>query len=719
MFTPHFSSERLFTVLNFQQQQESARKRTRWLVAAFLTLAVVVAVLATPVLFALFVVVIAFVTGVAESDGKQRSSHLARILSDSEVWSLGTASSQTAATLAGITILVLILGAAMWKLATLRAGRNVAEMLGGRRVQPNTPDFMEKRLLNVVEEMAIASGVPPPPVYILETEAGVNAFAAGYRPSDAVLAFTRGSLMALNREQLQGVVAHEFSHVFNGDMRLNLRLLAMLHGLLAVKVLGAVLARVAMEGIDATRGGSSRDRAGIVLLLLLVALLASMLAIIGFIGHIAGSILRAMVSRQREFLADASAVQFTRNPDGIGGALRVIGGLSYGRNDAGKLKDPQASEVTHMCFVPGSSSWLDKATSTHPPIDARIRRIHPQWDGSWLAPAAEFAAGKSAPIHRPASADLSMSEIGQLVADARPSSTTYLTSEVTITSVEHALPELSDGGLSIGHVLQRAAQAADLIHTLPYDINRAAHDPHDARCLLLAVLLEHEKRRGMNAAGLEIIRSSLGEDAAALASKLSDGIDQLDPLTRLPLAQICLGTLAALSADQTADLRRTIEKIARADKRVDLFEWAVERLILITLSRRDGTTAARRFGRAYLVAHPAGAGGVMSAVAHLGAATAQDAQFAFDRGRKVLRGINITMAPAADCQGENLHRWLDEIAKVNRAGRIDLLRACAAAVGADGGVRVREVEFLRVLAASIDVPLGLPLHPGRASTTPT
>lgn len=708
----------MFTVLNFQQQQESARRRTKWLVVAFLVLAVIVAILATPVLFALFAIIIALVTGAAESgEESQRSSRFVRMLQNADLWTLGSTYGQTAAILAAATILVLICGAAIWKLVTLRAGRNVAEMLGGRQIQPNTADFLERRLLNVVEEMSIASGVPPPPVYILESEAGVNAFAAGYRPSDAVLAFTRGSLMAFNRDQLQGVVAHEFSHVFNGDMRLNLRLIAMLHGLLAVKVLGTVLARVAIEGADAMRGGSSRDRAGIILLFLAVAALASLLALIGFIGHVAGSILRAMVSRQREFLADASAVQFTRNPSGIGGALRVIGGLSRTRQDAGKLKNPQASEITHMCFVSGSSAWLDRATSTHPPIDARIRRVDPQWDGTWLAPAVDFAVGTLPGGPHTATGRPSIAGTAQAFTDARQAPHLRGAHEITLVSVEQALPELSDGGLSISHVLQRAAQAADLIHTLPYDINRAAHDPHDARCLLLAVLLEHEKRRGMSAASVEIIRSSLGQEAAALASRLSIGIESLDPLARLPLAQICLGTLAALSAEQTSNLRRTVEQVVRADKRVDLFEWAIERLILVTLSRRDGTAPARRFGRAYLVAHPVGAGGVLSAVAHLGAATTQDAQAAFERGQKVLRGVTVSMSPASDCQGENLHNWLDELSKVNRAGRIDLLRACAAAVGADGSVRVREVEFLRVLAASIDVPLGLPLNPGPGPTT--
>ncbi len=249
-------------------------------------------------------------------------------------------------------------------------GHVVAESLGGRLIPGDTHDLKERRLLNVVEEMAIASGVPVPPVYVLPDEAGINAFAAGHTTGDAVVAVSQGSLEFLSRDELQGVVAHEFSHILNGDMKLDIRLMGLIFGILALSVIGRVLLEVASR----SRSSSSKDDKGLGGL----AIMGVGLWLLGLGGAFFGRLIQAAISRQREFLADASAVQFTRNPDGIGGALKKIGGLAEGST----IKDGHAGEACHMFFADafrGFSGLL----ATHPPLASRILRLDPQFDGTY------------------------------------------------------------------------------------------------------------------------------------------------------------------------------------------------------------------------------------------------------------------------------------------------------------------------------------------------
>ena len=226
-------------------------------------------------------------------------------------------------------------------------------------------------MINVVEEMALASGVPVPPVYLLPEEQGINAFAAGYSPSDAVVAVTRGTAEQLSRDELQGVVAHEFSHILNGDMRLNIRLIGVLHGILLLGLIGRFLLR---SGYYSGHRRNSKDNSGAVLLVMGLVLL-----VLGFVGSVCGNLIKAALSRQREYLADASAVQFTRNPGGIAGALKRIGAAVMGSS----LKHSNASEMSHMYFSQGVWEGFTGMMATHPPLPKRIRALEPNWDGKF------------------------------------------------------------------------------------------------------------------------------------------------------------------------------------------------------------------------------------------------------------------------------------------------------------------------------------------------
>src|SRR5690606_7250973 len=271
------------------------------------------------------------------------------------------------------TIAVLVVGVvlagSLFKHFQLRSGgKAVAESLNGRPIDPATTDLEERKILNVVEEMAIASGIAVPPVYVMEDDS-INAFAAGLTPQDAVIGITRGCIRLLSRDELQGVVAHEFSHIFHGDMRLNTRLVSLLHGILVIGLIGQILLRSSSSSRH--RSSSKNNSAGAGLAI------GAALAVTGYVGTVFGNPIKGAVSRQREFLADASAVQFTRNPDSIAGALKKIGGYPL----RSQLSASHAAEFSHMFFGQGVQSALSSLMATHPPLEERIRRVEPGWDG--------------------------------------------------------------------------------------------------------------------------------------------------------------------------------------------------------------------------------------------------------------------------------------------------------------------------------------------------
>ncbi|WP_047336477.1 M48 family metallopeptidase [Pseudomonas protegens] len=278
--------------------------------------------------------------------------------------------SWTAVTVVALLMLLVVVLGSWYKSWRLRAGGKViAEHLGGRLINDSPRGSEEQRLLNIVEEMALASGATMPAVYVLP-EDGINAFAAGLTPQQAVLGITRGALIHLDRDELQGMVAHEFSHIHNGDMRLNTRLLAVIHGLLVFSLAGIAVLRQA----EKQHLGSDRHR---FFWQIIFAVLGLALLVFGSLGSLLGNLIKAAICRQREFLADASAVQFTRNPQGIAGALKKIGGSSAGS----RLRAFAAAQYSHLYFHQGVKLRLGRLMATHPPLAARIQRLDPQWDG--------------------------------------------------------------------------------------------------------------------------------------------------------------------------------------------------------------------------------------------------------------------------------------------------------------------------------------------------
>jgi Zn-dependent protease with chaperone function/uncharacterized tellurite resistance protein B-like protein len=594
---------------------------------------------------------------------------------------------------AGGAALLLIVGGSLFKVAQLSGGGHVvAESLQGRRVFPDTNDAVEKRLLNVVEEMALASGVPVPPVFILDREAGINAFAAGYSPSDAVVAVTRGTAENLSRDELQGVVAHEFSHILNGDMRLNIRLIGVLHGILLLGLIGRILFRMAAHS-----GGSrsSRDSKGSAVYFLLIGLAVMAL---GFLGTLMGNIIKAALSRQREYLADASAVQFTRNPSGLAGALKRIGGAVTGS----KLQAANASEASHLFFARGVWEGLTSLTATHPPLSARIKRLEPQWDGSFvmppLTPATFNAPG-------PSGAGLMGAGAGMM----SPGAVVGLAAAAAASEKVVPVAVVAKAADQVGDPKERHREyAAALIESLPPLVRDSVHEPYGARAVLFGLLAD--KNPEIRNKQLKRLRELAKPDVVDLTNKLLPYIDLLDVRARLPLVDMSLPSLRAMSPSQYKEFLTCFKELVAADNRLGLFEWTLYRVLLRNLTPQFEKTAAPRVAYYGLQQMGPQCSVLLSTLAYADNRV-EEAPQALARGAEKLPGTAVKLLPPAECGLDQLSTALDDLSRVADKKRRPLVAACAAVICADREVTVAEAELLRGICDMLDCPMP-PLLPG-------
>jgi Zn-dependent protease with chaperone function len=590
-----------------------------------------------------------------------------------------------------VVLLVVGGGAAVQAAQLSGGGRAVAEMVGGRLVPSNTHDLAQRRLLNVVEEMALASGVPVPPVYVLEQEAGINAFAAGHAPADAVVAVSQGALDYLTRDELQGVVAHEFSHILNGDMRLNLRLIALLHGLVGLSILGALVMEFVARGGASSSKKDEKNVGGAIFLFGLGVYL------LGLLGVFLSELIKAAVSRQREYLADASAVQFTRNPLGIAGALKKIGGLEKG----GTIKNARAIELDHMLLADPRASGLSSLMDTHPPLEERVRRLDPQWDGKWprVRRLGEEAAETPAP--KPARARRVPGAAGMPSVPGMPN----------VPGLPAAVV------LGAGAAIERAGQvtpeqvedAAALAGSIPEALREAAREPFGARALVYALLLS--PRPDVRAAQ----QSGLDADGAADAAETRRLLGLLPDLpedARLPLVDLAYPALRQLSPAQYRKFRARVEALITADAEVSLFEYALSCVLLRRLDVALGLEKAPgvRYRKAEALAPRLAV--LLSRVAWEGQDDPQAAAHAFDAGLRAYLGENreYRLLPQAECSLADFDGALQAFREATPEIKRRALTACAACVMADAKVTLRESEILRAVGATLGCPLP-PLPP--------
>ena len=565
--------------------------------------------------------------------------------------------------IAGITAgisLVVILGG-LFKYAQLRGGgRAVAAAMGARLIHGATQDPDERKILNVVEEMAIASGTSVPPVYVLE-EAGINAFAAGFHPQDAVIGITRGCIHQLSRDELQGVIAHEFSHIFHGDMRLNLRLVAILHGILLIGLIGEFLLR---SNRSAAFSSSRKNNRGGIMLLGLGLL------VIGYAGTFFGNLIKAAVSRQREFLADASAVQFTRNPEGIAGALKKIGGASQGS----QLSQANAAQFSHMYFSQGIKS-LFNLMATHPPLPERIRRIQPRWDGKFIAPA--VPAINITQIAQPASAEISgFSQASSFLA--------------------------ADLDQQLAHIAQPSQAHLDYartqLATIPTHIKEATTDTYGARALIFGLLLD--RHSSMREQQWQILHNIYSSEHLAGLRNLAEQMQQLSPGLRLPLIELCLPSLKQLSQAQLDDFLLALQQLIKADNKISLMEWSVYRIMLHNLQVEPSMPALHSLNNLRSECQL-----LLSMLAYAGAQTPQQASSAFAQAMRVLGFTELTLLPKSAAQLAALDLALEKLQRVKPLQKPQLLKAMGESVIHDQQIKLAEAELFRAIADCLDCPV--------------
>jgi len=592
-------------------------------------------------------------------------------------------------------VTLLVVGAAsLFKWSQLRdGGAAVATQVGGRRIDPHTTDLHERRLLNVVEEMAIASGVPVPAVYVLDEEDGINAFAAGLTTADAVVAVTRGTLQKLNRDELQGVIGHEFSHILNGDMRLNVRLTAILFGILVLGLVGRGILRSLGRG--RIRSGSGKGKGG-GLALVVAAGLA--LLIIGYVGYFFGRLIQAAVSRQREFLADASAVQFTRNPLGLTGALKKIGGYALGSS----IENHEASQFSHFFFAQGFRSAFDGLWATHPPLDERIRAVDARWDGKFFEPPAvvdvereSFASVRSrAAGVSPMAAATLPPLVRQIVREGEGAATPLPFAPAAVVA--------ATGSLAETHL----AKARELLAALPEPLRAATRGVETAVPLIYALLLDRDPAVRENQFAL-IARHS-GENFAAATRATAVSLANLADDTRLPLFQLALPALRTLDVSAHDRLRATLDALIRADGTVSLYEFALQKMLLRQLARAQAPRALVQFQSFQPLANDLSV--LLSQLAR--AASDEPAAilraFAAGAGQLPLLAGKLALLAPDRVTLEQLGLALDHLALASLPIKQRVLAACAHAIGADSVVTPREAELYRAISAVLDCPAPLP-----------
>lgn len=572
-------------------------------------------------------------------------------------YGLQALSGQLLLSVAAVVVGVVILGWA-FKASQLGAGgKVVAERLGGRLLNLSPQGLHEQRVLNVVEEMALAAGVPVPPVYLLE-EPAINAFAAGLRPENAVIGVTRGAIERLNRDELQGVIAHEFSHILHGDMRLNTRLVAVLHGILLIGLIGELLLRgVGRSG--ATRSSSRSDDKGRGNVVALVMVVGLALLVIGYAGTFFGNLIKAAVSRQREFLADASAVQYTRNPSGIAGALKKLGAGS-------RLEASHAAEYSHMYF--GQGLALSRMMATHPPLEARIRRIQPNWKGVVLGD--EVFEPPVQPTAQPSAASTGFSAAAAGVA---------------IASIGEPQPlHLEEARESLAQIDER--------------LRDAAHDPHDALTILYGLLLGPDDATRQQR--MTWMQANLPPLLADRLLELAEPLQRLPAGRRLPLLELAIPALKQLEPQDFVSLKRDIGTLLISTGQLGFMEWALLRIVERNLGMQRPVQ-----GRLPLAALGNESCVLLAALARAGNAGEQAANEAFQAAWSTLPFTARVFAKQRRAGISELNDALNRLNQMRPLQKPQLLKAMARCIEHDGRISAGEAELMRAVADTLDCPM--------------
>jgi Zn-dependent protease with chaperone function len=552
-----------------------------------------------------------------------------------------------------VVVCLLIVGiATLVKLSQLRGGGSVvAEMMGGTQLQRGGASQAEKRVQNIVEEMAIASGMPVPPVYIMEDDS-INAFAAGWTPSNAVISVTRGCVESLSRDELQGVIAHEFSHIAHGDMRMNIRLVGVIFGIMALGITGWVLVRyigpAVLRSSSRSRSKEGAGGAGIGIAIIVFGLF---LALCGCIGTFFGRLIQAAVSRQREFLADASAVQYTRNPGGIGGALRKIGGITPFTHTPA-----DASQCNHMFF----SQAMKAIFASHPPITERIARVE-GIDVS-LLPEVELVTNKTDGV-------------------------AHFSSSVVKKSIDSAGTIHRDYVVKAQHVLSK----------IDSRVLHAARDPWSSRLVMFA-LLSNEGDGGQQ----ELLTQNLSVEELKELRQLYEVVSLLDNRARLPLIDVAVPAFKQLSNSQKTAFIKTLFALVKSDDIVDLFEF-----VFLVVIRNHLVKNKKQKQKTLLRSVLPSSSVVIGALAYCGANSQEQASAAFEKAMDTLGFSQVKLPDASTCSVSVLEKSIQKLSLLKYTEKEKLLQSCLVCITHDDVVTVTEAETIRAIGDLLGCPIPL------------
>ncbi|NDV63581.1 M48 family metallopeptidase [Puniceicoccales bacterium CK1056] len=578
-----------------------------------------------------------------------------------------------------IGVVLLVGMGSLYKTLSLRGGgASVATSLGGERVDRSTNDHKRKQLLNVVEEMAIASGVPVPEVYILNREASINAFAAGWGRDDAVIAVSAGALATLSRDELQGVVAHEYSHVLHGDCRLNIRLMGVLFGIVMLTIFGRLLGSIFRGGIYASGGrrrssGGGKGNGGALIIAVIVVVI--LVTIIGYIGSFFARLIQAAISRQREYLADAAAVQFTRNPDGIAGALKKIGSHST----HAVLEHPSASEAAHMFFADGLARGFSSALATHPPLDERIRLIDPQWDGKYDR-------------HRPVKRKPEKAPSEEAAKAARPSGRQMIEGMAILGAI---------GTMSTGNL----ATAQQITGAIPESLDSRMRESEGARKVILALVMADNTLD--DDAQWKVVEAAFSPDEITSIREAYDQVLALPRETRLAALELSTTTLTQSPLPGREDFLTLLNSLIQVDEHLSLYEFCVRRILRERLARGSGSASSDSSVQ-YMQLKPEVAkavGNLLSIVAREAAGAGQPAALVSEAVTPLyLLNGKVSYHEAGEGDMGQLDHSLDILRSSAFAIRAQCLRAVVHCIKADGKLLPEEAESLRMLSLSLDCP---------------
>ncbi len=650
--------------MDFFDHQEKARKNSHVLVFYFI-LAVIGIILA----------VYALATGVLFFLGQKTSPGSVGAL---DLWQ-----PELLLITSGLTGGSIFLASSYKSMQLMGGGRVVAHELGGRHVDVHTTDFHESRLLNIVEEMAIASGVPVPEVYVMDSEDSINAFAAGRSTSDAVIGVTRGCMKLLTRDELQGVIAHEFAHILNGDMRLNMRLIGLLFGILFLTLIGEMLLRSTWYA----RGSRSREGGGAVLAIFAGGI---GLIIIGYVGMFFANLIKASISRQREYLADASAVQFTRNPDGIAGALKKIGALSEGS----QIQHPMARDASHLFF---GTALSGNAFATHPPLKDRIKRLLPNWGGDY--------GSVSLP---PITAETDSSSAGQRENPNRPPvGVPGVPIPGMMLAGDQVAVQLSESeaaeSMSSVHA-EQIALSHDILEHMPEHWLEAAHSEPGAQAVIFALLLAQDER--LRDQELQQLEQALDVYTYQHVVQLYGELAHLHSSVKLAMVDISIPALRRLSPAEYHRFRQVMEGLIVSDEMVDLFEFTLQKVVgrhLDTYFRVRKPTRIRYRRISDLQQETSVLVSTLAAFSNPDSQSDMEASFASAAAHlsEVDGGISVSLQGPESCGLVAIREAIEKFEAATPIVKKEFLLACSKAVLSDGIISSHEAELIRAIADAI------------------